>query len=91
MDQFLVFLIAIANSIAVLMLISLGLAIIFGMMGVINFAHGEFIMIGGYATVLAANNGVNIWLAMLVVAPVVVAVVGVIADVWLFADSMARR
>ena len=57
------------NSVALLTLISLGLAIIFGMMRVINFAHGEFIMLGGYATVLSANHGVNIWIAMLVVAP----------------------
>lgn len=80
MDQAAVICIAIATSIAVLALISLGLAIIFGMMRVINFAHGEFIMLGGYATVLAANHGVNIWLAMLLVAPVTVALVGMVAE-----------
>lgn len=50
------------------------------MMGVINFAHGEFIMIGAYAAVLATNNGVNIWIAMLAVAPAVVVVVGLLAE-----------
>ncbi|MDP2025526.1 urea ABC transporter permease subunit UrtB [Sulfuriferula sp.] len=35
---------------SVLMLAALGLAIIYGLMGVINMAHGEFLMIGAYAT-----------------------------------------
>jgi urea transport system permease protein len=36
----------------VLLLTALGLSIVFGLMGVINLAHGEFIMIGAYATYL---------------------------------------
>jgi urea transport system permease protein len=35
---------------SILLLMSLGLAIVFGLMGVINMAHGEFMMIGAYAT-----------------------------------------
>jgi branched-subunit amino acid ABC-type transport system permease component len=80
MDQAVVLLIAVVNGIAVLTLISLGLAVIFGMMRVINFAHGEFIMLGGYATVVAVAHGVNIWIAMLVVAPAAVALIGMIAE-----------
>jgi branched-chain amino acid transport system permease protein len=57
------------NGISSLFLLCLGLAIIFGMMKIINLAHGEFIMLGAYATVISANAGVNIWIAMLVVAP----------------------
>ena len=60
-----------ASAIASLVLISIGLAIIFGMMRVINLAHGEFLMLGGYAAITATKAGVNIWIAMLVVAPVV--------------------
>ncbi|WP_245332536.1 hypothetical protein [Bradyrhizobium erythrophlei] len=48
------------------------------MMRVINLAHGEFLMLGGYAAIVAAGHGVNIWLSMLVVAPVVVGIIGVI-------------
>ncbi len=67
-------------SVAVLVLISAGLAIIFGMMRVINLAHGEFLVLGGYATITAHSLGLNIWLSMLVVAPVVVGVFGVIVE-----------
>ena len=35
---------------SILLLMSLGLAVVFGLMGVINMAHGEFMMIGAYAT-----------------------------------------
>jgi len=41
------------DSFAFIVLAAAGLAIIFGIMGVINLAHGEFIMVGAYATTLA--------------------------------------
>jgi branched-subunit amino acid ABC-type transport system permease component len=80
MDLAAVLTIEVLNGIATLALISIGLAIIFGMMRVINLAHGEFLMLGGYAAIVATNHGVNIWIAMLVVAPLVVGVIGVIAE-----------
>ncbi len=40
---------------SILILMALGLAIIFGLMGVINMAHGEFMMIGAYATFIVQN------------------------------------
>ena len=40
---------------AVLLLAALGLAIVFGLMGVINMAHGEFMMIGAYTTFVVQN------------------------------------
>src|SRR5207302_970307 len=70
----------ILNGVATLVLISVGLAIVFGMMRVINLAHGEFLMLGGYAAIVATNHGVNIWIAMLLVAPIVVGIIGVIAE-----------
>ncbi|WP_137703221.1 branched-chain amino acid ABC transporter permease [Marimonas lutisalis] len=66
--------------IANLALISLGLAIIFGMMRVINLAHGEFLMLGGYTVVVATNMGINIWVSMLILAPLVVGIIGVIVE-----------
>jgi urea transport system permease protein len=79
-DLFVALALQILYVIANLVLISLGLAIIFGMMRVINLAHGEFLMLGGYTVVVATNNGVNVWLAMLVLAPLVVGVIGVIVE-----------
>lgn len=38
---------------SILLLVALGLAIIYGLMGVINMAHGEFLMIGAYTTYMA--------------------------------------
>lgn len=40
---------------AILLLMSLGLAIVFGLMGVINMAHGELMALGAYVTFLVAN------------------------------------
>jgi branched-subunit amino acid ABC-type transport system permease component len=55
-------------AISSLVLISLGLAVIFGLMKVINLAHGEFIMLGAYACVFAVNAGLPLWAAFLAAA-----------------------
>jgi urea transport system permease protein len=80
MDQLAVGLLEIAYAIASLALISAGLALVFGMMRVINLAHGEFIVLGGYATIVATREGVNIWVAMLLVAPVTVGLIGLLVE-----------
>jgi len=67
------------NSFPRIVLAAAGLAIIFGIMGVINLAHGEFIMVGAYGTTLSANAGLPLPLAM-VVGVVAAAVVGVIVE-----------
>ncbi|MFN0299964.1 MAG: branched-chain amino acid ABC transporter permease [Burkholderiales bacterium] len=80
MDFAAIILIQVLYAIASLALISLGLAVIYGMMRVINFAHGEFLMLGGYAVVLPVQAGVNLWVAMLVIAPLTVGLFGVIVE-----------
>jgi urea transport system permease protein len=66
--------------VAFLALISAGLAVVFGMMRVINLAHGEFVMIGGYTTIACTRAGLDIWFSMLVLAPLVVGVLGLIVE-----------
>ena len=68
------------TGIAVLVIVSLGLAVVFGMMRVINLAHGEFMMLGAFAAVLATGAGLSLWLAMLVVAPVAVGLFGLVVE-----------
>jgi branched-subunit amino acid ABC-type transport system permease component len=72
--------IQVVYAIASLALMSVGLAIIFGMMKVINLAHGEFLMLGGYAAIEANRFGLSIWVAMLIVAPIVVGAIGIIVE-----------
>ncbi|MFZ1029733.1 MAG: branched-chain amino acid ABC transporter permease, partial [Limnoraphis robusta] len=40
---------------SVLLIAALGLAIVFGLMGVINLAHGELMMLGAYSTFVVQN------------------------------------
>ncbi len=68
------------SAVATIALFSAGLAVIFGVMRVINLAHGEFMMLGGYAATLAGHAGLNLWLSMLVVATLFVGVFGLVIE-----------
>jgi len=61
-------------------LLSLGLAVIFGMLNIINFAHGAQYMMGAFvAFFLLQYAGINYWLA-LVIAPLIVGAFGVVIE-----------
>ncbi|HEX8918800.1 MAG TPA: branched-chain amino acid ABC transporter permease [Chloroflexota bacterium] len=51
---------------AILFLVSAGLSLIFGLMGVLNFAHGSFVLWGAYSWYAAYINTHSFWLALLV-------------------------
>jgi branched-chain amino acid transport system permease protein len=70
----------VATGVATLVLITLGLSVIYGMMRIINLAHGEFIMLGAYTAVMSNHAGVNIWIAMLVLPPIVVGLIGLLLE-----------
>jgi branched-chain amino acid transport system permease protein len=61
-------------------MLSLGLAVIFGLLGVVNFAHGALYMLGAFAAwIMLDKFGINYWFA-LVLAPLVVGAFGVVIE-----------
>lgn len=78
-----------ANAVLILMLVALGLAIVFGLMNVINLAHGEFLMLGAYVVLAAAKAGLPFWAGVLL-APVAVGLVGLLAEQVLIRHTYTR-
>ena len=64
---------------AALGLLALGLTVIFGLLGVMNFAHGELYMLGAYAGVAVIAVTQSFWVA-LIAAPLLVGVVGAVTE-----------
>ena len=60
-----------------LAIVAVGLGIVFGLMGVINLAHGEFVMIGAYVAFVVAENDLSHWLAI----PIAALAVGLLGGV----------
>ena len=61
-------------------MLSLGLAVIFGLLGIVNFAHGALYMIGAYVAWLGAEYaGIGFWWSLLL-APLVVGALGVVIE-----------
>ena len=65
---------------AALGLVALGLTVIFGLLGVMNFAHGELYMLGAYAGIVVIDITRSFWIALLV-APLLVGAVGALTEV----------
>jgi len=72
-----------------LFLLSVGLTLIFGMLDIVNLAHGSYYMLGAYAGIATLAAGGTFWVA-LVVAPLAVAVVGAAVERLLLAP-LSRR
>ncbi len=69
---------------AIYILVALGFTLIFGIMRVVNFAHGEFAMLGGFALLFLYDQlGIPYWIA-LPVGAVVVGAGGLLAEQFLF-------
>src|SRR5829696_3735881 len=61
-------------------LLSLGLAVIFGLLNIINFTHGAQYMMGAFAAYFLLNKaGLNYWWALLL-APILVGATGVLVE-----------
>jgi urea ABC transporter permease protein UrtB len=73
----------------VLTLASLGLAVIFGVLGVINLGHGAMLTLGAYTVFALTTRGQSIWLGILL-APVVVGVIGLLLE-WLLVRHLYEQ
>jgi len=73
----------------VYVLLALGLTLIFGLMRVVNFAHGAFYMLGAYTAVVIVSLTGNFWLALIMV-PVVVGLGGLGVERGLIRPLYAR-
>ncbi len=74
---------------AILVVAALGLSIIFGMLGVVNFAHGALFMIGAYAGLWVASVTGSFWWGLLA-APIMIGVFGMIIEFFLVRPLYGR-
>ncbi len=75
--------------ISILMLVALGLAVVYGLVGVINMAHGEFVTIGAYTVAAAQGLSESYWVG-LIFAPVVGGLVGLLIEKTMIRHLYAR-
>jgi len=69
----------VASLVSILVLIVLGFAVIAGMMGIFNFAHGEFVLLGAYTLYFFESFGWSPWVGI-IAAPIVLFVIGIILE-----------
>ncbi len=64
---------------AIYVLVALGMSLLFGMLTVVNFAHGAFYMVGAYAAVALMGLGANFWVCLFF-APIAVGMLGLLVE-----------
>jgi branched-chain amino acid transport system permease protein len=79
MDSWFIALFEILSFGAIVVLVVLGLGVIASMMGIFNFAQGEFVLLGAYVTYLVHSAGLPVWLGM-AAAPIAVGALGFVLE-----------
>lgn len=74
---------------AVFVMLALGLSIIFGLLGIVNFAHGNVFMVGAYAGVFVMERTGSFWAALLL-GPLLVGVLGLLIERFLIRPLAGR-
>jgi branched-chain amino acid transport system permease protein len=74
---------------AILIMVALGLSIIFGMLGVVNFAHGALFMVGAYAGLWVASLTGSFWWGLLI-APIAIGAFGMLIERFLIRPLYKR-
>jgi len=64
---------------SIYVLVALGISLIFGLLTIVNFAHGQFFMLGAYVGAFALGYTGNFWLSLIAV-PLVVGAVGMVTE-----------
>jgi branched-subunit amino acid ABC-type transport system permease component len=72
-----------------LFLLASGLSLIFGLMGVVNLAHGSFFMLGAFCGLSVIKLTGSFWWALLL-APIAVAMVAIVIEVFFLRPTYAR-
>lgn len=74
---------------AIYVLVALGMSLLFGMLTVVNFAHGAFYMVGAYVAVFLLGYGANFWVCLFF-APIAVGLLGMAAERFLIRPLYGR-
>jgi branched-chain amino acid transport system permease protein len=74
---------------AIYVLFAIGLSLIFGMLTVVNFAHGAFYMVGAYAGLFLVSIGGNFWICLVAV-PLIVGTLGLVVERFLIRPLYGR-
>ena len=74
---------------SIYVLVALGVSLIFGMLTIVNFAHGQFFMLGAYVGAFVLGVTGNFWLA-LAVAPLAVSAIGMMCERFLVRPLYGR-
>ncbi len=74
---------------SIFVLVALGISLIFGLLTIVNFAHGQFFMLGAYVGAFALGITGNFWLSLLAV-PLFVGAVGMLSERFLVRPLYGR-
>jgi branched-chain amino acid transport system permease protein len=74
---------------SIYVMLAIGMSLIFGMLTVVNFAHGAFYMLGAYVGVAILGFGGNFWVCLFFV-PIIVALLGMAVERWLIRPLYGR-
>lgn len=74
---------------SIYVLVALGLSLIFGLLTIVNFAHGQFFMLGAYVGAFTLGFTGNFWLSLIVV-PIVVGGIGMLCERFLVRPLYGR-
>lgn len=74
---------------SIFVLVALGISLIFGLLTIVNFAHGQFFMLGAYVGAFALGVSGNFWLALLAV-PIAVGGLGMVSERFLVRPLYGR-